>query len=94
MIETSYSDARANLARYLDAAVQDHEVIRITRRRGGDTVLVDAREFESLQETAHLLQSPANALRLFASLERARHGEGTPMTLDALRREAGLAEEA
>jgi antitoxin YefM len=93
-IETTYTNARANLAKLLDAAVDDRETIIIKRRGAEDVVLIAADEFRSFLETAHLLRSPANAERLLAALERSRRGEALTMTLDELRREAGLDEEA
>jgi hypothetical protein len=38
-------------------------------------------------ETAHLLQSPSNARRLFAALERAGQGKGKATNVADLRRE-------
>jgi antitoxin YefM len=77
MIETSYSDARAHLAELLDRATNDHEVIRI-RRQGQRpaAVLLSADDYASLEETAYLLASPANARRLLESLQRLDRGEG------------------
>ena len=47
--------------------------MEITSRRG-DAVLISRNEFEALEETAHLLRSPANAARLLESLAQAREG--------------------
>jgi antitoxin YefM len=47
-------------------------------------------EWEGLQETAHLLRSPANAGRLLAALKRLDHGEGELLSLDALAKRSGL----
>jgi antitoxin YefM len=41
-----------------------------------DLAIIPASEFNSLMETAHLLQSPANAKRLFAAIARALAGAG------------------
>jgi len=83
----TYTDARSQLAELLDRAVEDREVITITRRNQAPAVLMSAAEYESLKETAYLLQSPENARRLLAALASARKGEGTRMTLDELRNE-------
>lgn len=93
-IEATYTSARAQLAKLLDAAVDDRETVVITRRGSEDVVLVAAEEFRSLLETAHLLRSPKNAERLLAALSRSRRGESQAMTLDELRDEIGLVEEA
>lgn len=89
-IETTYTQARASLARLLDRVSEDRETVIIRRRKAGAVALIAADELESLTETAHLLRSPRNAERLLRALARARAGEGVPETVDALRRELGL----
>jgi antitoxin YefM len=39
-------------------------------------VIVSLEDYESLKETAYLLQNPANARRLLASIERLESGAG------------------
>jgi antitoxin YefM len=92
MVVISYTAARANLAVLMDKAVDDAEAIRITRRGKPDVVLMAAEEWEAWKETLYLLRSPANAERLLADIAAAYRGEGTPMTLDELRRDVGLAD--
>ena len=92
-IEATYTNARQNLAKLLDAVADDHETVVIKRRGREDVALVSADELRSLEETVHLLRSPANAHRLLSALERTRAGEGETMTLDELRRRVGLDEE-
>ena len=91
MIHTSYTDARAHLATLCDRAVDDLETVIITRRGRPDVALIAADELASLEETAHLLRSPANAARLLAALREALEGSGEPQSPDSLRREFGLA---
>jgi antitoxin YefM len=50
--------------------------------------MIAADELASLQETAHLMRSPANAARLLSALRRALSGEGEVTTVDDLRAEA------
>jgi antitoxin YefM len=87
---TTYTDARANLARLLDEVISDRETVIITRRGAADVALIAADELASLQETAHLLRSPKNALRLLTALHRAIERTEQPQTLDELRRDSGL----
>jgi len=89
-IEITYTAARANLAKLLDSAVEDREIVLIRRRGAEDVALIAADELESLLETAHLLRSPRNAERLLTALQRARARTETPQHLDGLRAELGL----
>jgi antitoxin YefM len=89
-IQTTYSTARANLASLLDQVTDDRETVIIRRRGAEDVALVSAAELASLQETAHLLRSPANARRLLTALNRAINGKGKPRTVASLREEVGL----
>jgi antitoxin YefM len=86
-IETTYSQAREQLASLMDRVTEDLEVVIITRRGGKRVALVDAAEYEGLLETAHLIRSPRNAERLLLALEQARRGEGLEMSVEELRHE-------
>lgn len=88
--ETTYTNARANLAALCDQVVGSREPVIIHRRGAGDVALVDAAELRSLTETAHLLRSPKNAQRLIAALVRARDNKLPAETIEALRREFKL----
>jgi antitoxin YefM len=90
--ETTYTNARANLAALCDEAAEKREVVIIHRRGARDVALVAADELESLIETAHLLRSPKNAARLLSALRRARARKLKPQSIDKLRRELGLGE--
>jgi antitoxin YefM len=92
-IRTTYTQARANLAKLCDEATENREVVIISRRGAEDVALVAASELAGLDETARLLRSPKNAERLLKALEQARRGEGKPETVDELRRDLGLASE-
>lgn len=92
-LQTTYTDARARLAALLDRAGDDRETVIITRRDHRDVALIAADELRSLEETAHLMRSPANARRLLEALERSLAADVTPMSIDELREQTGLAEE-
>ena len=85
-IETTYSQARQSLKSLLDRVVDDREIVTIRRRGGGDVALIAADELAGLEETAHLLRSPANAERLLAALSRSRTVSLEPTTVPALER--------
>jgi antitoxin YefM len=89
-IQTTYTQARASLAKLLDEVTHNRQVVIISRRGEEDVALVSADELESLLETAHLLRSPTNAERLLTALGRALREESQPMTLEQLRAEVGF----
>ena len=91
---TTYTDARAHLAALCDEVASSREPVIIKRRNAEDVALVSAEELESLIETAHLLRSPKNAERLSAALHRAQTQALPPSSVDELRRELGLEQEA
>ena len=89
-IHTTYTRARAELARLLDDVTENREIVIIERRSGESAALIAADELSSLLETAYLLRSPANAERLLDALGRALKRDGLPIGPDDLRREVGL----
>ena len=91
-IQTTYTEARANLARLCDQVTSDLDVAIISRRGAEDVALISASELSGILETAHLLRSPKNADRLLSALRRAQKGTGKSQTPSALRRELGVDE--
>lgn len=92
--ETTYSSLRQNLASVLDNVVDDNETWIVKRARRGDVALVPAHEWRSMQETVHLLSSPANAQRLRQAREEIEQGSSAHMTLNELRTHVGLPSKA
>ncbi len=90
MTHTTYSQARANLARLLDQVTQDRDVVIIERRGAEPVALIAAAELAGLLESAHLLRTPKNAERLVSALQRAQRHQGMSMQLKDLAREVGL----
>lgn len=89
--ETTYTNLREHLARFLDQVTNEQEIIVIRRKEGHDVAMIDARELEGLVETAHLLRAPKNAKRLLKGLRRAGHDKGKTKSVEQLREETGLA---
>ena len=90
MDQLTYSKLRANLKSALDRAVDDHVVIVVERVRGGDAVLISREDYESLNETAYLLRSPANAKRLIAANRRVKSSRQKFSSLKKLENAVGL----
>lgn len=81
----SVSEARANLKDLIERVTSDATPAIITRRGGEPVVMVSFSEWASIQETLHLLGSPANAKRLRAAVEDADSGSpGTVLTGEEL----------
>jgi len=76
MKSITYTAARENLAKTINRVCEDNAPIVITRNRDQAVVMLSLAEYESLEETAHLLRSPENAKRLQRSIEQLEHGKG------------------
>lgn len=72
----SYTAARANLAKTMETACNNHEPIIITRKRESPVVMISLENFQSMEETAYLLRSPANARHLLESIAELETGKG------------------
>ena len=75
------SEARKNLFPLIEQVNEDRTPIEITSKRG-DAVLMSIDDYRALEETAHLLRSPANVRRLLQSLDQARAGSMQEHELD------------
>jgi len=72
----SYTAARENLASTMDRVCIDHAPVIITRNRDQSVVMLSLEDFESLEETAYLMRSPANAKRLLEAIHALESGQG------------------
>lgn len=63
-------------------AVNDCSPVITTRENGENCVLMSLTDFESLEETAYLMRSPANANRLMESISQLRTNKGKDKELD------------
>jgi len=71
----SYSAIRNNLAKAIDQVTEDHAPILITRQKGTPAVLISLEDFESWQETAYLMRTPANATHLRRGITQVKAGK-------------------
>ncbi|PTM39087.1 type II toxin-antitoxin system prevent-host-death family antitoxin [Bosea sp. 124] len=72
----TYSHLRANLAKIMDQAADDHDPVIVTRANGKAAVLLSLEDFGSYEETRYLNASPANAKALEESIAELDRGEG------------------
>jgi len=90
MLQTTYTNARANFAGLCNEVTENREIVVIRRRNGRNVAMIAADELQSLVESARLMRSPKNAERLLSALERALKGSEKASSLKSLRSEAGL----
>lgn len=72
----TYTAAREGLASAMDEVCRDRAPVIITRNRDQSVVMMSLDDYHELEETAHLLRSPANARRLLAAIHALEVGEG------------------
>jgi len=80
----TYTAARESLASTMDRVCLDHDPVIITRNRDQAVVMISLDDYESLEETAYLLRSPANARRLLDSISDLKGSGGITKSIDEL----------
>ncbi|TXJ23415.1 MAG: type II toxin-antitoxin system prevent-host-death family antitoxin [Chitinophagaceae bacterium] len=60
----NYSEFRNNLTQNLNAVNEDKEIVIVSRTQGKNVVVMDLDEYNSIQETLHLMSTKANRKRL------------------------------
>lgn len=70
------TEARNNLFNLLKDVVDNNQTVLISRRDGENVAVISESDLSSLVETAYLLRSPANAKRIFKSLEWSKSNQG------------------
>lgn len=77
----TFSEARAGFKAVMDEVCKDHAPTVITRVSGEHVVMLSLADFNSMQETMHLLSSAKNAGRLMESIAQLRAGKARPREL-------------
>ncbi|NIG12945.1 type II toxin-antitoxin system prevent-host-death family antitoxin [Pantoea sp. Al-1710] len=65
----NYSTARQNFTAIMDKVYDDSEPVFINRKNGKVVVIMSLAEFNSLNETFHIMKSPVMHSRLLKSIE-------------------------
>ena len=71
----SYTQARKSLKVVIGQVIEHQEAALIRRREGGNVVLLPEKTYNSMQETLHLLSTPANTLRLLNSVDQLKEAK-------------------
>jgi len=82
MTYVTYTELRQHLKKHLDSVCEDRAPLVVTRQSGEPVVMLTLAEYESLEETLHLLRDPANAERLLRSIKEAEEGKLVEHDLD------------
>lgn len=77
----TFSEARAGLKTVMDGVCKDHVPTVVTRVNGEHIVMLSLSDFNSMEETMHLLGSAKNASRLMESIAQLRAGKSLPREL-------------
>ncbi len=75
MAHVRLTEFRQNIASYFDSVVESRAPLLVTRQGSEAMVLIAEGEYESMQETLHLLSTPANSERLRESVGQLQRGE-------------------
>ncbi len=77
MDTVNYSAFRNQLAGILDKVNNDHKPVLITRQNGKPAVVMSLEDFHAYEETAYLMASPENAIRLNTAISEIESGNMT-----------------
>ncbi len=72
----TYSDTRANLKEVMERVVDNRTPVIVTRQKAEAVVMVSLADWTAMEETLHLLSSPANARRLHDAIRQLDAGDG------------------
>jgi len=75
VLAVNYSTLRENLKKYCDVANQDLETIVVTRKSGGNVVLISESEYNNLLENLYIRSNPEYYNKLLRSIEELKSGK-------------------
>ena len=75
MAHVRLTEFRQNIATHFDNVIASRAPLLVTRQGSEALVVLAEGEYESMQETLHLLSTPANSERLRESIAQLRQGD-------------------
>jgi antitoxin YefM len=71
----NYSEFRNNLAENLNVVNDDGDIVVVSRSKGKNVVVMSLEEYNSIQETLHLISTKVNTKRLEQAVEQMKKGK-------------------
>jgi len=68
MFETSANEFRKKLKSHVDQTIASHQVLKVTRKKGENFIIIGEKDWRSIEETLYLHQFPG----LVDSIQNAR----------------------
>ncbi|OKH54151.1 prevent-host-death protein [Calothrix sp. HK-06] len=90
---TTCVEACNNFDKIYEQALSTRKPVVVTKEGGESVAVIPTAELNSIIETDYLFQSPENASRLVAAIERAKAQTFKSRTVEDLRLEFGIVEE-
>lgn len=75
MLAVNYSTLRENLKKYCDTTNEDLETIIVTRKSGGNVVLISEAVYNNLMENLYVRSDPEYYNKLMRSIEELKAGK-------------------
>jgi antitoxin YefM len=75
VLAVNYSTLREHLKEYCDTANQDYETIIVTRKIGGNVVLISEAEYNNLLENLYIRSNPEYYNKIMRSIEELKAGK-------------------
>jgi len=75
VLAVNYSSVRENFKAYCDKANNDFETIIITRKQGGNVVMLSEAEYNNLMENLYVRNNKKNYDRLMESIAQLKSGK-------------------
>ncbi|MEG0493941.1 MAG: type II toxin-antitoxin system Phd/YefM family antitoxin [Clostridia bacterium] len=74
MLAVNYSNYRESLKHYCDRVNDEAEILVVTRKAGGNVVMLSEDQYNNLMENLYIRSNPANYANLMASIAQLKQG--------------------
>lgn len=82
MKTATITDFRQKMKEHLNEIQEDQDILVLTGPKKKDFVIITLEMFNAMEETAHLLSTPANTKRLMESIAQDKAGKATVRELN------------